>query len=69
MNELQKRKNQHGNKIINQDNLLIVTSSNWTDLPKDRKRVTQMNSQPIKKAEKTLSKVESNIFTSRQMFK
>lgn len=71
--EIQKRRNISANRIINQENLLVITSSNWdnwTDLPRNKKGPpVQANSQPITRADKTLKKVESNIFTTRQMFK
>lgn len=70
--EIQKRRNISVNRIINQENLLVITSSNWdnwTDLPRNKKGPVQANSQPITRADKTLKKVESNIFTTRQMFK
>ena len=69
---MQRRKNQSGNRIINQENLLVITSSNWenwTDMPKNKKGPVQANSQPITRGEKTMKKMESNIFTTRQMFK
>lgn len=51
---------------------MIITTSNWknwTDLPIHRKGTGQANSQPIKRCEKSIKKVESNVFTTRFMLK
>lgn len=50
--QMQKRKQGFGgnHRIINQDNLLVISSThweNWTDLPKNKKGAVQANSQPI----------------------
>ncbi len=38
-------------------------------MPQQRKNHTTANSQPIKRDEKSIKKTESNIFSSRRMFK
>ncbi len=53
VNQINKKKHSNLSKIINYDNLLIVTSSGWdrwTDKPRDKKNVVSINSQPIKRS-------------------
>lgn len=71
VSKLSKKQDRAQSTIINKQNLIIISScrEGWTEVPQHKKAFVEANSQPIKNTNKTLKKVENNMFSARPVFK